>query len=105
MQQGIKFSVFQGVMQVRITFSTGFLVENDKLDTVQVANQLCFNLADYPGDFNAGHLFLKAQYHGNDMGDVANGGQAQYTDGVNQVTVRFQSFTAGCGAGRGSLVN
>jgi hypothetical protein len=29
-------------------------------------------------------LLLKAQYHGNDMSDVANGGQAEDADGVDQ---------------------
>src|SRR5690606_24778485 len=89
-QQGVKPAAFHLLAQLGIALTPGLLVEKNELDTGQVADQFRLDLADHPGNSDAGNLFLEAQYHGYDMGDIADRGKAENADGLHRVIIRYR---------------
>src|SRR5690554_594106 len=71
-QEGIKLSPLHLPAQLCVTPAPGFFIEDDELNTRQITDELRLDLADYPGDPDARELFLKAQHHRDNMGDIAN---------------------------------
>src|SRR5690554_374871 len=53
-QQGIELAAFHLPAKLRIALSASLFVKDNELNTRQVANQLRFDLADHPGDFDTG---------------------------------------------------
>src|SRR5690606_22301382 len=94
-QQGVEAPTPQSAAQLPIPARPRFLVEHAELDAGQVAHQLVFDLADYPGDVNAGLLLLQAQHDRDNMRDVADGGDAEEADRVQQAVFQYGLGTRG----------
>ena len=80
MQQYIKTSTLELLPKLFIGWPTGRLIKNKKLDAVDIAYQLIFQLANNPADFGLWPLMLYAAHNWQHMRDIANRREAQNTN-------------------------
>jgi hypothetical protein len=67
---------FQCLANATHAGEAGALVEGDKVDARQIADQPALQLAHDPGQFGLWPCGLQGPHERHDMGDVANGGGA-----------------------------
>lgn len=76
-QQCIKLAMMQLLFDFKIGAPSEFFVKNDKIDSLDITDELMFSLADDPGEACFGPMSLKSAHHWQGVADVTNCRDAQ----------------------------